>query len=195
MDGYALNSTDIRGASKASPVWLSVVDEARAGFQAGRGVTPGTTVKVMTGAVVPEGADVVLRSEDVDVCQDKIIVKKSFAPGTHLVMPGEDVAKGELIARQGALLTPPLIGLLAGLGLVRLPVFRNVTVAVMSTGDELIDPGESQSPGKIFNSSLYGIMARCQEAGVMPLQLGIVSDEVGCVAEKMAEEAAEASRI
>ncbi|MBU1170878.1 MAG: molybdopterin molybdotransferase MoeA [Proteobacteria bacterium] len=187
MDGYALRSFDIAKASRKKPVRLRVIDQARAGYMPENGIRPGTAVNVMTGAVVPDGADVVVRSEDVDLCSEGIIVNKAFCAGTYLVMPGEDVPMGESIARKGALITPPMVGLLAGLGLVQIPVYRKVVIALMSTGDELIDPADPYRPGKIFNSSLYGILGRCQAAGAQPLHLGTVPDQVTRVAEKMSE--------
>lgn len=187
MDGYALRCSDSKGASSGKPVRLRIVDVARAGYASKKRVEPGTAIKVMTGAVVPDGADVVLRSEDVDVCHEDILVTDACRAGQNLVMPGEDVHMGELVAPRGAGITPPLVGLLAGLGIVRVPVYRNVSVAVMSTGDELMDPSEPPHPSKIFNSSLYGIMARCREAGALSIQIGSVPDHVGRVAKKMAE--------
>ncbi len=187
MDGYALRSADIAKALPTNPVALFVVDETRAGFIPEKQVTTRTAVRVMTGAAIPQGADTVVRSEDVSAIGNKIKVCKPIDAGTNLVKAGEDISAGELIAPKGIPVSPSLIGLLAGLGMIQIPVRREVCVAVMSTGDELIDPSAKPRPGKIFNSSLYGIMAQCQAAGAKPISLGVVPDKAMVVAQKMSE--------
>ncbi len=185
MDGYALQSCDIAKASHKNPVLLSIIDETRAGIIPQKEVVSGTAIKIMTGAAIPKGADVVVKSEDVLRCADKIKINKPFHAGTNQVMAGEDIQVGELIAPKGTAVSPPLIGLLAGLGIIGVPVYKKITVAVMSTGDELIHPSENSGPGKTFNSSLYGIMAQCCSAGASPISLGIVPDDAKAVARKM----------
>ncbi|MCL6477477.1 MAG: molybdopterin molybdotransferase MoeA [Peptococcaceae bacterium] len=185
LDGYALRAKDCEKAGSSTPVTLEVIEEVRAGFVPKKKITSGTAIKVMTGAPVPEGADVVIKYEDVIRDGNLIKVFYPLKPGSNIILAGEDVARGEVLAGKGTLITPPLIGLFAGMGITEIPVFNKVRVAIVSTGDELLDISQRLRPGKIYNSSLYGLHALCSELGAEPVALGIVPDEKDATAERI----------
>ncbi len=165
LDGYALIASDTRQAESSAPVQLKVIEETKAGFVAREKVVPGTAIKVMTGAPIPDGANVIIKYEEIIRKQDIISVFRTLKAQDNIVKAGEDVEQGEVVASKGTLITPPLVALLAGLGVNKVPVYEKVKIAIMSTGDELLSPSEELQAGKIYNSSLYGLMARCHELG------------------------------
>ena len=116
----------------------------------------------MTGAPIPEGADVVVRFEDVEEAADTIKLSQPLASGANIIPAGDDVVEGEVVASAGTRINAPLIGMLASLGISSVPVYQRVKVAIISTGDELLDPGEKRLPGKIYNSNRYLLEARCK---------------------------------
>lgn len=182
LDGYAMRAEDIAGATRTQPVVLKVVEEIAAGYVAHHGVSPQTAIKVMTGAPIPEGADVVIKYEEVKRDGDVIHVFKPLISGSNIVRKGEDVKQNEIIARPGTQITPPLLGLIASLGIDQVPVYGTVKAALLSTGDELLEPSQTMRPGKIFNSNLYTLYAHCLELGVEPISLGIVGDDSQAIA-------------
>lgn len=176
MDGYALIAGNTCSAESASPVQLKVIAETRAGYPAQEKVVPGTAIKLMTGTPIPEGADVIVKYEDIIRNGDIISVFRPLKAQDNIIKAGEDVKEGELMARKGSVVNPSMVALLAGLGIYRVPVYKQLKIAIMSTGDELVSPPEKLQPGKIYNSSLFGLMARCTELGAQPISLGIVPD-------------------
>lgn len=187
LDGYALIADDTRQAEPSRPVQLKVIEEIRAGLVAEEKVVPGTTIKLMTGAPIPDGANVVIKYEDVVRNNDYISVFQTLKAQDNIIKAGEDVVEGEVIASKGTVITPPLIALLAGIGVAQVPVYKKVKIAIMSSGDELVSPFEELPAGKIYNSSLYGLLSRCHELGAQPLDLGIVPDQIEAVSSRMAE--------
>lgn len=185
LDGYALRAADTQGAQANKPAKLAVIEEIRAGFVAKKRVVPGTAIKVMTGAPIPEGADVVIRYEEVERNNSELLLFEPLQAGNNLVLAGEDIMQGEIIARQGDILTPPLVGLLAAIGQTQIPVFNQVKVGLLSTGDELIDPSESLRAGKIYNSNIYSLGARCKELGAEVIYFGIVPDQKELTAQRI----------
>lgn len=195
LDGYALKAGDTRNASRETPAELEIIEEIRAGFVADKKVVAGTAVKLMTGAPIPCGADVVVKYEDVQ--RDGNIVK-IFSPLTansNIILAGEDVVKGETLAKRGDLITPALVGLLAGVGIDKVPVFKKAKVAIASTGDELISPGLKLQPGKIYNSNLYALHACCAKLGACPIVLDNLPDEREAIANQLAKALAKADII
>ncbi|MBP1762587.1 MAG: moeA 3 [Firmicutes bacterium] len=176
LDGYALIAADTVSAEPSNPAQIMVVDETRAGFPANSKVVPGTAVKLMTGAPIPEGADVVIKYEDIIRNGDVISVFKPLKARDNIISEGEDIKRGDFAAAKGMRVNPGLVALLAGLGIYQIPVYKQLKIAIMSTGDELVRPGEPLRTGKIYNSSLFGLMARCAELGAQPIDLGIVPD-------------------
>jgi molybdopterin molybdotransferase len=185
LDGYALKAIDTQGAKPDDSVKLEVIEEIRAGFVAKKSVVRGTAIKVMTGAPIPAGADVVIKYEDVERQGKVLSVFHPLQAGKNIVLVGEDVAQGDVVANKGDRLTPPLVGLLAAIGQSRIPVFNRVKVAIISTGDELVDPVKKLQSGKIYNSNIHSLAARCHEIGVEVLDFGIVPDEQEATAQRI----------
>ena len=176
VDGYAALAGDTVDAAPSQPVRLKVLEEIPAGYVAANKITSGTTVKVMTGAPLPEGADVVVKYEEVERQGDYISVFEPLRYQENVVYAGEDVKVGEVVAKKGIVVSPALVGLLAGMGIASVPVYQPVKVGILSTGDELISLGEAIQPGKIYDSNRYTLQARCLDLGAQPVMLGTVMD-------------------
>jgi len=206
MDGYAVRAADTNGASESSPVRLRVIGELAAGYVFEGEVTPGTAVRIMTGAPVPRGADAIVPFEETDEtstgsagsaaghrfgafakASSDVGVLKAARPGANIRRAGEDVRRGAVVMQEGAALGPAQIGVLASLGRATVRVYRRPVVAVLSTGDEVLDPGQPMSPGKIYDSNAYSVSAMVQEAGGIPRRLGIASDTVEALTAKLRE--------
>jgi molybdopterin molybdotransferase len=189
MDGYAVRAEDTAGASEASPVTLSVVGEVAAGYIFDGRVEPGSAVRIMTGAPVPRGADAIVPFEETDEPpgrnfgsfakgRDSVGVLKAAGPGANVRAAGEDIKQGDLVMRAGAELGAAQIGVLASLGRRTVSVYRRPVVAIVSTGDELLEVGQAHAPGKIYDANSYSIAALVEEAGGVPMRLGIARDTV-----------------
>jgi molybdopterin molybdotransferase len=195
MDGYALRAEDTRGASKSSPRYLVVVGEIAAGSVPTKEVKPGTAIRIMTGAPLPAGADTVVRFEDTDEVSRKssrgdlshIGILCQAEKGLNVRCRGEDIARGELILKKGKVLRPQEIGVLASLGHSTALVIRRPIVAILATGDELIDVDQQLAPGKIYDSNTYTIAAEVSRYGGIPKILGIGRDSVQSLTEKIDE--------
>ena len=185
LDGYALRAVDTVRAKEENPVVLEVIEEVAAGYAAAKKVLPGTAIKVMTGAPIPEGADVVIRFEDVIRSGNSVQLSCPLKSGSNIIRTGEDVKTGETIAEKGTLIVPAFSGSFAALGCAKIPVFKRVKVAIASTGDELVDVSQPTGPGKIYNSNLYSLVAACSRLGAQVEILGNVVDQVAAVAAKI----------
>jgi len=195
MDGYALRAKDTRGASESSPRYLVVVGEVAAGSISSQEVRPGTAIRIMTGAPLPEGADAVVRFEDTDEVSRKssggdlsqIGILCQAKKGLNVRGRGEDIAKGDLILKEGKVLRPQEIGVLASLGRSTALVIRRPIVAILATGDELVGVDQPLAPGKIHDSNTYTIAAEVSRYGGIPKILGIGRDSVRSLTEKIDE--------
>ncbi len=195
MDGYAVRAADTRGASESSPRCLVVVGEVAAGSLPTRKVKPGTAIRIMTGAPLPEGADAVVRFEDTDEVSRKssggdlsqIGILCQAKKGLNVRGRGEDVAKGDSVLRKGNVLRPQEIGVLASLGHSTALVIRRPIVAILATGDELVGIDQPLTPGKIHDSNTYTIAAEVSRYGGIPRILGIGRDSVQALTEKIDE--------
>jgi molybdopterin molybdotransferase len=176
MDGYAVRSADLTSASAGAAVELRVLETIGAGSVATQPVGAGTAIRIMTGAPVPDGADAVVRVEDTAETDGGVEIRVAPQLGANVREAGEDLRSGETVLEPGRLLRPADIGLLASLGLSMLRVARRPRVAIVSTGDELVDIGEPLGPGQIVNSNAYTLAAAVEEAGGEPIHLGIVRD-------------------
>ena len=177
MDGFAVRSADVAAASEASPAVLRVLETVGAGSVATQPVAAGSAIRIMTGAPLPDGADAVVRVEDTADAPVGVAVRAAVGRGANVREAGEDMRAGELVLDAGRLLRPADIGLLASLGASMLRVARRPRVAILSTGDELVDLGEPLGPGQIVNSNAYTLAAAVEEAGAEPVHLGIVRDK------------------
>ena len=195
MDGYAVQASSINGASKDSPIELEVVGTAAAGDLPKHKVSPGTAIRIMTGAPVPEGADTIVPFEITDEVvrrssgwsPSKIGINVQVEPGADIRPAGQDVRKGERVLVKGTVLRPAEIGVLASLGYSRVMVIRRPVVAILATGDELMEPGDSYSPGKIFNSNSLSVAAGVVRCGGIPNILGIARDNLESMNARLAE--------
>jgi len=195
MDGYALRAKDTRGACESSPRYLVVVGEVAAGSMPTKEVRPGMTIRIMTGAPLPEGADAVVRFEDTDEVNRKssggdlsqIGILCQAKKGLNVRGRGEDIARGDLILKKGKVLRPQEIGVLASLGRSTALVIRRPIVAILATGDELIGVDQPLAPGKIHDSNNYAIAAEVSRYGGIPKILGIGRDSVQSLTKKIYE--------
>jgi len=176
MDGYAVLAADVASARRDAPVSLHVLEMVGAGTLPRQRITPGHATKIMTGSPMPDGADAVVRIEDTEERDSRVWVLLKMEPGENVRDPGEDMRAGETVLEPGRALRPADIGLLASLGLAVLQVRRRPVVAILSTGDELVELGEPLAPGQIVNSNAYTLAAAVEEAGGIPRVLGIVRD-------------------
>jgi len=176
MDGYAVRYTDLKGASRISPAVLKIVDVQPAGRLSKKTVEAGTAIKIMTGSVLPIGADAIVKVEDTLLEGDQVKVFKPVARMEHVRPRAEEIKKGEKVLTAGMVLHPSEIGMIAVLGHPTACVYRRSTVAILATGSELIEPGSEKSPGQIFNSNSYSLAAQVSETGAIPCVLGISND-------------------
>lgn len=195
MDGYAVRAEDTRGAGKSCPKDLIVVGEIAAGSIPTEELKPGTAIRIMTGAPLPEGADAIVQFEDTDEVSrrlsrgnlSQIGILCQVEKGLNVRYRGEDIAKGALILEKGKLLRPSEIGLLASLGRSTALVIRRPIVAVLATGDELVGTDRPLPPGKIHDSNTYTVAAEVLRYGGIPRILGIGRDSVQSLTEKIGE--------
>ena len=176
MDGYALRAAGTATASQEHPVTLPVVGEGAAGRGAAREVGPGQAYRILTGAPLPPGSDAVVPQEEVRRDGGHVSLRRPVQRGAYVRPRGEDIRSGDRILEAGSSLRPAALGVLAALGHARVSVYRRPTVAVLSTGDELVDPETPLGPGQIPDSNTYTLCGLAVEAGAVPLSLGIAPD-------------------
>jgi molybdenum cofactor synthesis domain-containing protein len=170
VDGYAVRSSD---AGKA----LRVLGESAAGRPFAGRIEPGTAARILTGGVLPDGADCVVMVEDVKVDADVVTTPAPLYAGSNFHQPGADLRAGELVVTAGTQLGAAELGLAAALGFPRLPVRRRPRVALMSTGDELVEVGEKPGRGQIVDSNRWALLAALREVGAEVRRLGIAPDQ------------------
>jgi molybdopterin molybdotransferase len=178
MDGYAARWAEVGAASEAAPVRLPVAADIPAGRTDVPVLEPGTVHRIMTGAPLPAGADVVVPVERTDAATDVVTITGSPAAGTHLRHAGEDIAAGAVALRAGTALGPAQLGLAAAVGHATLPVRRRPRVLVLSTGSELVAPGEPLAPGQIYESNSVLLATAVEAAGGEARTLHFVPDDV-----------------
>lgn len=197
MDGYALRSADTKGASPESPCKLEVLEELKAGMMSSSEIKNGQAVKIMTGAPIPEGADSVIMVEDTAKVEGRVLkpacrtgraevkVLKETAPGENIRRAGEDIKKGELVIQKGTLLKAAHTGMLAALGITKAAVARKPRIAILATGDELVDADEEAPKGKVRTSNTYALYSQILSYGGIPVNIGIARDEPEDIREKI----------
>src|SRR5439155_9148912 len=152
MDGYAVRALDTRSAAAAKPVLLEVLGEIRAGVAPPTSVRPLTALRIMTGAVMPEGADAVVRVEDTVERDGRVEIRAAVESDTSVRHAGSDIRRGDTVAERGRIVTPGLMGVLASTGRTTVRRIRRPRVTLLTTGDELLAAGESLGPGQIKNT-------------------------------------------
>jgi len=177
MDGYALAAADIAGAAPDSPITLQVTGEVAAGDSGACAVTPGTCTRITTGAKLPGGADAVVPVEDTDGGLARVMIRRAAAPGNAIRLSGGDARQGEVLLTRGTRLGPMQIAVLAAAGRAWAEVFPRPRVVVISTGDELSEPGQALAPGRIWDSNSFMLAAAAREAGCLAFRAGPVPDD------------------
>ena len=186
LDGYALHSADTAGASRETPVTLPVVMKLYAGDAPAAALPAGCAARIMTGAPLPEGADCVLMQELTDSGEETVQLYAALKPLQNVVFRGEDVAAGAVIAPAGTVLTPAHLGVLAGQGYAEVAVCRPLTVSILSTGSELLEPGAPWAPGKIYDANGIQNAARLRQLG-FAVERQQCSDDPEVITGKMQE--------
>lgn len=190
MDGYALRHDDWTGPDSGIPLSQRVT--------AGSSPLPlatGTAARIFTGAEVPPGADTVVMQESCDATEHSVRILKMPGQGANIRPRGQDVKQGQTVLKAGQRLRPQEVGVAASLGLAEVPVFRRLRVAVISTGDELVEPGETAGPGQIYNSNRFIMNSQLSAWGFEVVDLGVARDEYEAVESLMLRAAGEADVI
>jgi molybdopterin molybdotransferase len=189
MDGYAVRAADTAGSTPEAPKRLRVIGEVAAGYIFGRSVGQGEAVRIMTGAPIPPGADAIVPFEETDETagrnfgafakgRDEVGVYKAAELGANIRRAGEDVTRGSAVMQAGTELRAAQIGVLASLGTETVRVYRRPVIAIISTGDELMELGQPATEGHIYDANQYSVAALVEEAGGIPRRLGISRDTV-----------------
>ncbi len=177
MDGYAVRAEDTRGASEKHPVELKVTMNLPAGKHTSHSVGKGEAMRIMTGAPIPPGADAVVQVElTTSVSENGVQILREHEKGKNIRQAGEDIDIGQNVLRVGEEMTPAKIGVLASVGKASVKVIRRPVVAILATGDELLDVNEPIEPGKIRTSNSYTLISQTRACGAEPLYLGIARD-------------------
>ncbi|MCL1836028.1 MAG: NTP transferase domain-containing protein [Treponema sp.] len=194
LDGYALRHQDSKGASREHPVRLTVSREVFAGSrpESGAELPAGHAARIMTGGVIPDGCDCVIRQEDTDEGAKAVQIYSELREHQNFCFCGEDIREGQKLLRRGDTLQYVHLGVLSSVGVSQIEIIRPAKAAVMCTGDELVSSGTALAPGKIYDSNLYMLAGRLTELGIETICYPPATDDVSSIAariEKMAEEA------
>lgn len=190
MDGYALRASDTSDEGARLPVRQRI-----AAGHPGQPLAPGSCARIFTGAPMPEGADAVVMQEEVDLEGDVAVLKRRVQPGENVRPRANDIAEGAVVLVAGTRIRPQAVGLLASLGIPELIVVRRLRVALLNTGDEIIEPGEPLAEGQIYNSNRYTLTATLMQLGCDVIDLGQVEDTFEATRNALLEAAAQADLI
>jgi molybdopterin molybdotransferase len=179
MDGFAVRAADTRGASSGGPVTLTVADESRAGRPARSALHRGEAIGISTGAVIPDGADSVVRIEDTSVRDGRVEIEAEVKRGTNVRHAGDDIESGATVLSHGARIGAAELGVLASVGAATVGCVRRPRLEVLTTGDELLEPGDPAQPGGVRNSNAYTIPALARSAGAVLVATETVRDDLG----------------
>ncbi|ADP77099.1 molybdenum cofactor synthesis domain protein [Methanothermus fervidus DSM 2088] len=175
-DGFAVKASDTFGANEENPVKLKCIENIEAGYIPKNTITEGHCARISTGALIPSGSDAVVMVEFTEKKNNDILIYKSVYPGQYIAKKGSDIKKGELLLKKNTILSPDKIGALSAVGIKEIPVYSKPKIAVISTGNELIELSENLKKGKIFDVNSYSIAASIEECGAKAINLGIVKD-------------------
>ena len=195
MDGYAVVAEDVAGASAEEPVELPVVGEIGAGRASILAISPGTAVKIMTGAPIPAGATAVVPYEWTDRGVARVRITQAPRPGQHVRTLGDDVAEGDMLLEEGTVLGPRHLGLLAAVGRATVRTRPRPRVVVISTGSELRDPGSPLAPDAIYDGNSYLLAAAARAAGAIAYRVGIVPDDPQAFTEALSDQLVRADLV
>ncbi|SDK87534.1 molybdopterin molybdochelatase [Cryobacterium psychrotolerans] len=189
MDGYAVRRVDVQQASAAAPVTLPVIADLAAGTADNPRIGAGQVARIMTGAPMPDGADAVVPIEDTDRGTDTVTIVRAPAPSAHLRRAGEDVRAGDTVLVAGVRMGPTRLAAAASAGAGTVSAHPAPRVAVISTGSELVPPGQATGRGQIPDSNSFLLAAAVAEAGGVPVRLGSVADDEDALRELLAAQA------
>ncbi|EGG99867.1 Molybdopterin biosynthesis protein MoeA [gamma proteobacterium IMCC2047] len=191
MDGYALCTDDLVAGQRTR---LNVSQQVFAGHE-GEAFEPGTAVRIFTGGHVPVGANAVVMQEDCEVDGDTVLLPESVKVGNNIRRQGQDIKQGSTVLEKGQKLHPQHLGLLASVGIVEVSVYRRLKVAALSTGDELMNPGEALAEGQIYNSNRFIMAGMIERLGFEFVDGGIVRDDLQVTKDKLGEAAQQADVV
>jgi molybdenum cofactor synthesis domain-containing protein len=194
VDGYAVKAEDTFGAEENKPVKLKVCGTVNVGEMPKIIVKKGTAAEIVTGAPIPEGADAVLMFEHTERKGDELYVYNAVAKNENVMKAGADIRKGETVLKTGQILGSREIGVLASIGMAKAKVYIVPKVAVLSTGNEITEPGEKLPPGKIYDINAYSLSAAVLESGGKPVYFGVLPDDMA-VLQKTLKSALESADI
>ena len=195
VDGYACKAEDLAGASSEHPVKLKVMEEIDAGQYSERVVESGQAVRIMTGAAIPKGCDCCIFQEDTDYGEETVEIYREVKQWDNYCFAGEDFQKGTTLLKKGTHIGYVEAAVLAGMGAAKVPVYRRPKVVLLTTGDEVVEPGNPLPAGKIYNSNMTMLSARMMELGIEPFYMEAVKDNPQVMAEKIKEIAEQADMI
>ncbi len=175
-DGFAVLSDDVVGADERNPVILEISGKIEAGEFRSLRVDSGKAVEIATGAVMPENADAVVMVENTEIRDGVVYVRKSPSPGENVMNEGSDVMAGEVLAREGEVIDTLKIGLLAGAGIGEVRV-RDMRIGIVSTGNEILMPGQKIEPGKIYDVNSFTLFSEIRKLGATPVMIGVARDD------------------
>ena len=185
MDGFALKSSDTKNSTKDNPTFLKVVGKIFAGDRKQQSIKSGECIAISTGSPLPNGADAVIMIEDVSKNNSKIEITKNVKKQSNIALHGEEVKKNQIILKKGTWLTPQDIGLIASIGMNKIPVFKKPLIGVLATGNELTKPGTILKKGKIFESNRIVISELVKQMGGQIQDLGICNDNEKTIEKKV----------
>lgn len=193
MDGFAVRFEDIQSI----PANLEVIEDVPAGTVAKKTVGAGQAIRIMTGAQIPDGADCVVPVENTEIQNSKsqILLQLPVKPGEHIRRRGEDVKAGEVLMKKGTRLRPQEVGLIASLGMTGALVSRKPIVGILSSGNEIVQPGGRLGPGQIYDANRYGVAAQARSVNAEVRDYGIVEDDLGKITATLEEAADECDLI
>ena len=183
MDGYAVIADDTFGASRYEPKTLRVIEKVYTGQMPTRQLTPGTAVEIATGAPMPAGADAVVMVEETERVGEKVRIQTPVYPRQNVGRQGADIVIGQTVIRDGDILNPSRIGALAALGISEVEVYAKPTVAILSTGNEIVDPGQELQPGQIYDINKFTLSTIIQEHGGVAMPFATAQDTIEALEE------------
>lgn len=182
MDGYAVSARDTYGATESMPAYLTLSGEVLMGEEAAEPVGKGQAVRLSTGGMLPPGADSVVMYEHAQLLDDGTLeVLRAVSPGENVVQPGDDVREGDTLLTAGHRLRPQDLGALAGIGVTAVAVYSNPVVAIINTGNEIVEASAAPKLGQVRDVNSYNLAGLVEQAGGVPLRLGIFPDEYGAI--------------